>query len=48
MTSRARLLATALLLAPVALACGKKEERAPVTSRLASPAPGVAAAEAAP
>jgi outer membrane biosynthesis protein TonB len=46
MTSRARLLATVLLLAPVAFACGKKEEQPPVTTRPASPTPGVAATEA--
>jgi len=46
MTSRARLLAMVLLLAPVAFACGKKEEQAPVATRPASPAPGVVATEA--
>ena len=46
MTLRARLLATVLLLAPVAFACGKGEEQPPVTTRPASPTPGVAATEA--
>lgn len=46
MTLRARLLATVLLLAPVVFACGKGEEQPPVTTRPASPTPGVAATEA--
>ena len=47
MTSRARLLATVLLLAPVALACGRNEAREPVTNRPAAPTPGLTATEAA-
>jgi outer membrane biosynthesis protein TonB len=47
MTSRARLLATVLLLSPVAFACGKKEEQPPVRTQAASPTLGVAATEAA-
>ena len=43
MTSRARLLVTVLLLAPVAFACGKKEEQPPVTTRPSSGTLGVAA-----
>jgi hypothetical protein len=46
MTSRARLLATVLLLAPAAQACGRNEAREPVTNRPASPTPGVTATEA--
>lgn len=46
MTSRARLLATVLLLAPIASACGR-EQQAPVVNRPVSPAPGVAATESA-
>ena len=46
MTSRARLLTTILLLAPMAFACGKKEEQPPVSTQPASPTPGVAATEA--
>ena len=46
MVSRAHLLAMVLLLAPVAFACGKKEEQPPVATGPASPAPGVAATEA--
>jgi hypothetical protein len=42
-TSSTRLLVTVLLLAPVALACGKEEERAPSTTEPASPGPGAAA-----
>lgn len=45
MTSRG-LAAMVLLLAPVAFACGKKEEQPPVTTQPASPTPGVAATEA--
>jgi len=47
MTSRTRLLATVLLLAPLAFACGKKAERPPDTTQPASPTPGVAAREGA-
>jgi len=47
MTSRARVLATVLFLASVALACGKREERAPATKRPESTTPGVAATGAA-
>jgi len=46
MTSSARLLATILLLAPLASACGKKEEQPPASTRPASPTPAVAATEA--
>lgn len=46
MTSRARLLATVVLLATVAFACGKREEQPPVTTRPASPTPGVGTTEA--
>jgi len=46
MTSRARLLVTVLLLAPVAFACGKKGEQPPVTTRPSSGTLGVAATEA--
>lgn len=46
MTSRARLMATVLLLTPVAFACGKDKEQPPVTTQPASPTPGVAATEA--
>jgi len=45
MMSRARLLATVLLL-PVAFSCGKREEQPSVTTQLASPPPGIAATEA--
>jgi hypothetical protein len=46
MTSRARLLVTVLLLAPVAFACTKKEEQPPVTTRPSSGTLGVGATEA--
>jgi hypothetical protein len=46
MTSRARLLATVLLLAPLAFACGKREERPPAATQPASPPSSVAATEA--
>jgi len=46
MRPRARLLATVLLLAPLAVACGRKEERPPVTTPPASPTPGSRAPEA--
>jgi len=47
MTSSARLLAMILLLAPLAFACGKKEEQPPVSTQPApSPTPDVAATEA--
>ena len=46
MTSRVRLLAMILLLAPVAVACGKREGQPPATTRPASPTLGAAATEA--
>jgi hypothetical protein len=45
MMSRTRLLATVLLLAPVAFACGKKAEPPPDTTQPASHAPAAAATE---
>ena len=47
MTSRVRLLATILLLTPLAFACGKREEQPRATPRSASPTLGVAATETA-
>ena len=46
MRPRACLLATVLLLAPLAFACGKKEERPSVTTPPASPTAGAVAREA--
>jgi Class III cytochrome C family len=46
MTSRAHPLATVVLLAAVALACGKREAQPPATTRPASPTPGVGATQA--
>ena len=45
MTRRAGLLATVLLLAPLAFACGKEAEQPPKTAQPALPTPGVTASE---
>jgi len=45
MTSRARRLTTVLLLAPLAFACGKKEEQPPAATQPGAPTPEVAATE---